>query len=274
MNRIKNFASNTPVGFSIFIVLAFIALIIFSAVFTNRYTAESEGWYIASTAARLVSTAIFVALAAGLGWLKSAGFTHPGRWFIWILAPVLLAYGLIISSYALTGKVTLNIPGSAIISSTGLFFLAHSLLEETAFRGLLLPAFLKKYGRTLTSVLSSVIVSSLFFASIHFTNVLGGNPFPVVLLQAAGAFFLGVLLGGLVVSGRSIYPAVLLHGLWNIAAYLSLNANSSAAADPSAWLLQTLLMVPLAFIGIYLAWSATRQSSYQSPVNQPDLARN
>jgi hypothetical protein len=139
MNRIKNFASNTPVGFSIFIVLAFIALIIFSAVFTNRYPAESESWYIAGTAARLVSTAIFVAL---------------------------------------------------------------------------------------------------------------------------------------VVSGRSIYPAALLHGLLNIAAQQNLLTASSAAADSSAWFLQTLLMVPLAFIGIYLVWSATRQSSYQTPVNQPDLARN
>jgi membrane protease YdiL (CAAX protease family) len=260
MNKFKQLASNSPVTFGLVITLTFIVLIIISAVFANRWEAETQNWYIANTMGRLAATGILVALVSGLGWLKTAGFTRPGRWFIWLLVPVLLGYGVMASSYALTGSVALNIPGSAVISAMGFFLLSHALYEEVTFRGLVMPAFLNRWGGTASGRIKAVVVSSIFFAGMHLVNVLGGNPMPVVLLQATGGFFLGIFFGGLVVNGRSIYPAVLLHGLMNIAAQQSLLANSSAAADPSAWLLQTLLMIPLALTGIYLIRVVSQRS--------------
>jgi membrane protease YdiL (CAAX protease family) len=258
MNRFKRLATESPTAFGFVITLAFMVLTIVSAVFANRWEAETQNWYISNTIGRLVSIGILMALVSGLGWLNSAGFTRPGRWQIWLLVPVLLAYGMIASSYAFTDTLATNIPGSAIISSMGLFLISHALYEEVAFRGLVMPAFLNKWGGTTSGTIKAVVVSSLFFAAMHLVNVLGGNPLPVVMLQAAGGFFLGILFGGLVVSGRSIYPAVLLHGLLNIASNLNLVENSSAGTDPSAWMLQSLLMIPLAVFGLYVL-SGVRQ---------------
>jgi membrane protease YdiL (CAAX protease family) len=274
MNKFKQLASNSPVTFGLVITLTFIVLIIISAVFANRWEAETQNWYIANTVGRLAAIAILVVLVTGLGWLKPAGFTRPGRWQIWLLAPILLVYGVIASSYALTGSVALNIPGSAILSAMGLFLMSHALYEEVTFRGLVLPAFLNRSGGTTWAIIKAIAVSSIFFAAMHFLNVLGGNPLPVVMLQAVGGYFLGIFFGGLVVSGRSIYPAVLLHGLMNIAAQLSLLANSSAADDPSAWLWQTILMIPLAVVGLYLIWTTARQPTFQMAFKQPKLADN
>jgi len=110
------------------------------------------------------------------------------------------------------------------------------------------------------------MISSLFFMGMHIVNFLGGNPLPIVLLQMAGAFFLGIFLSALVLNGRSIYPAAFFHGLANLAAILNLMANSSDGTNPSAWLRQSLLVVPLAIIGIAIL----RRSS--KPVLAVDVA--
>jgi hypothetical protein len=94
MNRIKKFTSKSPVTFGLFITLTFIVLMIISAVFANRWPAESQEWYITAIIARAISIALFTGLVMGLGWLKSAGFTHLGRWYTWLLAALLLGYGI------------------------------------------------------------------------------------------------------------------------------------------------------------------------------------
>jgi membrane protease YdiL (CAAX protease family) len=125
-------------------------------------------------------------------------------------------------------------------------------LEEIAIRGLVMVALVAAWGHTTRGLIKSVLLSSLIFAAMHLVNVLGGNPLPIVLLQGAGAFFLGVLLCALLLSGRSIYPVVFLHGLLNIGSFLLLSASPSAATTPSAWLLQSALSLPFAIFGLFL----------------------
>ena len=65
------------------------------------------------------------------------------------------------------------------------------------------------------------------------------------------SFLLGILLGTLVLSGKSIYPAAFFHGVLNLAAYLNLT-NNGIEGTPSSWLWMSLLVLPLAGFGIYL----------------------
>lgn len=74
------------------------------------------------------------------------------------------------------------------------------LQEEIVFRGLIYPTLRKGYGRW-----KGIIVSAIFFASMHFDIIR----------------FLPLLLGGIVLAwlyekSKSLWPSIIAHGVWNI----------------------------------------------------------
>lgn len=249
MNRIRQLAMKSPTAFGFVTTIGFIVTVFIAAVLANRWPTESSGWYFAATLARVTAIMLLLVLLVRLGWLRTAGFTQPGRGATWLMTLLLLAYSAAASAYALTGNFNYHFSGPAQFRLVALFFMVHAFLEEVVFRGLILHAFVRSSDNSLTR---TIVLSSLFFMTMHIVNFLGGNPLPIVLLQMAGAFFLGIFLSALVLNGRSIYLAAFFHGLANLAAFLNLMANSSDGTNPSAWLRQSLFIVPLAIIGIYI----------------------
>lgn len=77
--------------------------------------------------------------------------------------------------------------------------------EEIVFRGFL-QKFLEEHWKDITR---AVLVTSLFFAMIHF------NPFWIIQI-----YILGVLLGFLSWKTRSVIPSIMLHSINNGAAYI------------------------------------------------------
>ena len=77
--------------------------------------------------------------------------------------------------------------------------------EEIVFRGFL-QKFLEDYWKDITR---AVLVTSLFFAMIHF------NPFWTIQV-----YLLGVVLGFLAWKTKSVFPSILLHSINNGAAYI------------------------------------------------------
>jgi membrane protease YdiL (CAAX protease family) len=176
----------------------------------------------------------------------------PGKPGVWIIALLLLAYSVAILSYALTGKFDPGLFSSELSVPVILFILLAALMEEVVFRGLVLQALVRAWGSAQIGIIKSALVSSLFFCSIHLFDLLGGRPLSAVFLQSLEAFFLGIVLGALVLSGKSIYPAVLLHGILNLSAYLLIENTGGVEPASSSWLLMSLFMLPLALYGLYL----------------------
>ncbi|HEY3328532.1 MAG TPA: type II CAAX endopeptidase family protein [Capsulimonadaceae bacterium] len=88
------------------------------------------------------------------------------------------------------------------------FFIA--VLEETIFRGYMLPAFERRWG-----TMTALIVSSLLFGAVHLMNV-RGEPHDVqlrvVLFIAVEA---GLLLGGAYLVTRRLWLPIGIHWAWN-----------------------------------------------------------
>jgi len=61
---------------------------------------------------------------------------------------------------------------------------------------------------------------------------------------------LGIFLAALVLRSRRIYPATFFHAILNLAGYLAFGSKGIEPA-PSTWLLLSLVMLPLAVLGIY-----------------------
>lgn len=247
---VKRLANESPPVFALAVTAGFLFLVVLSAAVANRWPAESPGWYASSAAGRAAAIALLLLLLWRLGWLRAAGLTRFGRRPLWLVTILLLPYVALAPLYAMTGRFDLPAGLPALSGPAALFYVAHAFLEEVVFRGLVLVALAAAWGNSTSGLVKSVVIASLFFAAMHLLNVFGGNPLPIVLLQSAGAFFLGILFGSLVLGGDSLYPAALLHAAANVAAYLSLAASPGAAVAAPAWLLQSALIVPLAVAGL------------------------
>ena len=252
MNKIKWLATDHPLAFAMIATLVFILMVIVSSVLGAAWPGEPYGQYIGGVIGRGISSAILLVALSRLGWLRPAGFTRPGRSPAWLISLLLLAYWIPVSAYAVTRNFDFGISDPELLGLLTLFFLAHGFLEEVAFRGLILYAFVRVWGSTAPGMIKSVLVSALFFGGMHGIYILSGTPLTALPLQMVETFFLGIFLGVLVLRGSSIYPAVFFHGIVNLAGFLNLLANSFDGIPPSAWLLLSLLMLPLAIFGIYL----------------------
>lgn len=251
MKRIEQISATHPVTFSFMITFLFISMLIISAILGNLWPGDAIYGQPGSILGRIISTIILLLLLSRLGWMQPAGFTTPGRFGMWMISLLLLAYAAAASMYALVGSLNLRFFDTALPALVTLFILVAAFMEEIVFRGLILQALVHAWGSTRVGVTKSILVSALFFCSVHLLDFLSGRLLYVVLLQSLEAFFLGILLGALVLIGRSIYPAVLLHSGLNLSAYLLIGGSGLEPAS-SSWLLLGLLMIPPAALGIYL----------------------
>lgn len=96
------------------------------------------------------------------------------------------------------------------------------LAEEGFFRGVLLSSLLWGLGKIYpprTAATLAITLSSLIFASAHLNN-LGDYPTGFILFQVGFSTILGLALGYTRVKTESIYPAIGLHSLFNLAGTL------------------------------------------------------
>jgi hypothetical protein len=111
--------------------------------------------------------------------------------------------------------------------------------EEVTFRGALLGALARRLAPW-----EAVAISALIFGLAHFVAVFAEASTAGIARQAVAAAGLGAVLGLLRLRMGSIWPAIVLHALWN-AAVLSGEASAVSVSDPSAggMLLPVLVLV-------------------------------
>jgi membrane protease YdiL (CAAX protease family) len=96
------------------------------------------------------------------------------------------------------------------------------LAEESCFRGVLLSMLLFGFGKLYPSRSSdwlTIILSTVIFASAHLNN-LGHYPTGFILFQVGFSTIVGLAFGYTRVKTGSIYPAIILHALFNLAGTL------------------------------------------------------
>jgi membrane protease YdiL (CAAX protease family) len=118
------------------------------------------------------------------------------------------------------------IMGETPFGATTWFFegIVVPLAEEGFFRGILLSMLLLGFGylyKPATADWLTIIFSSLIFCTAHLNN-LGYYPTGFILFQVGFSMILGLAFGYTRVRTGSIYPAILLHALFNLAGTLSL----------------------------------------------------
>jgi len=261
MNKFNNFAVSYPIVFGFIVIVLFALLSTLVWPITQIYP-YPEGHEIGTALSKLAITACFMFLLWRFGWIKVAGFTSLGHKQVWFQAIPMMVYNAVFAVYAFTSSINFGLPSFDVTLAVIFFTFTTSLLEETMYRGLVLTAMVRAWGSTRKGLVAAAIVSGLFWASLHLSNLIV-RPFPLVALQVLGMAIPGFAYAAIVLSGRSIWPAIVFHWAVNLTVSLQAVQNPNFEETLPAWLIFNLVVLPMAVIGVYLIKKTSLIQTYE-----------
>lgn len=171
---------------------------------------------------KLVSAVFHIALAAVLFlWVRRNGLAKKYGLFLpryrllraWFFIPLVL-----VCLYKLVFSPALRFSASESILFV-ISMLCVGFLEELIFRGFLFRAIEKE------NLARAIIISSVTFGIGHIVNLLNGQDLAETISQIIFAVFVGFALVILFHKGKSMFPCIAFHGVFNA---LSVVANDEA----------------------------------------------
>ena len=146
------------------------------------------------------------------------------------------------------------VPGGAAELPQGVPGTLRSLLvlplaEELVFRGVIAQTLLERYGTARAGVWKACLLSGVLFGAAHLSNLLGSEPFGV-LMQCVFAASLGVMLAAIYFRTGNLWVTVFLHSAMDIASMLigGLYGTTSVAESVSGYDASRLLSVAVYLI--------------------------
>lgn len=199
------------------------------------YSDQTMGELVADTVPRLAVLIFLIALMATRGYEGSFRAEWHGKGLLWSIPCFLVA----IVNFPFTALVG----GAATIERLDLLWLfllkcaAIALLEETFFRGFLLPFFMERLEKNNYGVLISVVSSSALFGLMHLLNLFYGAGFGEVALQVCYTFLIGCMLAVMLLKTKNLWLCVLVHAIFDVGGTIVTDLGSGAFQDTTFWIL-------------------------------------
>lgn len=247
---IDQFAVGRPVLFSLAVTVLLLLLLLVAILIGIALSKTVVRRHVGETLGRLLGAAVLVFVVQRLGWFEPAGFNSVGTPQAWILTAMALIYVVVAFPYSLTRSLNFSPQNPGLATPLALNAASAALVEEIAFRGIILYALMRVWEGSETGVFGAVFISSVFFSFIHLLNLLAGESIGRVAPQIAWSLLGGILFASLVVRGMSIWPAVVLHASANIAVRLNLQSRPGFRPPTRAFIRLAGLAIPLAILGI------------------------
>lgn len=212
---------------------------------------QGVAWPILAAAAFILAVALWQGRPEETG---LRGVQHPGTlWLAWF--PMLYVLG------ALGVAVALGLPPAPLMIWVLINTLFVGFSEELMFRGVMLRSFRRRF-----SIWPAVIITSLAFGAVHSLNIFTTGEVAQSLIQSCAAALSGLIFIALRLRTGSIWPPMLLHGLWDFATF-TLGASAQGgppdATAPSTMMMffPILLVLPNAIYALYLMRNIARDNA-------------
>ncbi len=164
----------------------------------------------------MAAAVLLVVVGLFRGWLGQIGLGLPHAWRLFGLPAVIVGIGTVVVLFA------------GVPAALGLIFvnaMAVGLSEELMFRGVLDRWFRSNFG-----LIKGVIAVAVVFGAVHALNAIITGEIAAAATQAALNALAGLWYGTLRVRGGSIWPLVVIHGVWDTAVLASgLNGGTAGA---------------------------------------------
>jgi CAAX protease family protein len=209
----KNTLLRIWIGLAITIVFVAVTVLLVS-VPASRFTDSASREYAAGIARIIVGLMVILVIRQRKWGSNALSWPPPRGWAI--ILPV-AAYSLVVYPLLFTGTLGLNLSQPNVAAGVAFNGFAAGALEELVFRGLILSLLLggNLDDQSPSNVRRAVIISALLFSVPHALNVFVGHAEVRVLAQLVWAFLLGIVFACLRISGRSVWPVAVLHGVVN-----------------------------------------------------------
>ena len=179
--------------------------------------------------------ALFLVIAYRGKW-SQLGLVAPASWHA--ARPVVIAVAMLLVMAIANGLPTTSVLLFLVINS-----MAVGVSEELAFRGVVLRALLSSY-----SIRRAVLISALAFGAVHSLNALMTGEVVSALTQSCIAVGMGMWAANIRIRTGSLYPSILLHGLWDLALLIVI---SGTAGSPLSIVVSVLALVFAVGLGVW-----------------------
>ena len=251
MKKFKNFALRRPFLFGLSFIVIYSILATLSYPVHFLFPDNEVGQVFGDAAAKILIFAVFSLLLWRFGWLKTSGLTGKGSWKIWLITAFVLVYMGVLELYAFTGSLTLSFPDPPLALANLALDFGTGLVEETLYRAIVLIAMVSAWGHNKNGIVKAVVVSSLLFGMLHLLNLMY-RPWQVVLFQAMVVSLHGVFYAAMVLTSKSIWPAIVIHWLTNAVVNIKVIGIENFQETTSMWIVFAIGLIPVVVYSVYL----------------------
>ncbi len=161
---------------------------------------------------QLMTCVIVLGAVAALGWWQQTRLITPFdclglRMSLYITAIPLTLFAILAILLLTEGDVSRNALMLLVIIC---FNLLVGLFEETLFRGIVFHGL-----RTAHSLWFAILASSLLFGLFHMVNLAIGQGWDITIFQVVNATALGIFFCAILLQSGNLWPAIVLHAVWN-----------------------------------------------------------
>lgn len=142
------------------------------------------------------------------------------------------------------GQATWN--GTTAVWLLLLQVIGVGVMEELAFRGILLPVLLGRFGKTKKGLWLSVLLSSAIFGLIHFANLIETPNLAAVLMQVGYSTLLGALCAVLLLGTGNIWYCIVVHTVYNFGGGIS-----AYFTQGTIWTLPNVLLTVILSVAVF-----------------------
>lgn len=193
---------------------------------------------------------------------RAAGLAAPHPWASLRVTWLPLSYALLMLLLTWAGDFPDTRTTIIIACNTALV----ALSEEMMFRSILLQGMLTRYP-----MLPSVLASSAIFGVVHAANGFSTGDMHTALWQSLAAALQGVGYAAIRIRTGSVWPMVLIHGLWDfslLSSAISAASQNETSTLPAASLL---IVLPLFLYGLYLLRPGAAVTVLRKSSPAPDI---
>jgi membrane protease YdiL (CAAX protease family) len=253
------FPGRRPVVFGLVVTVSLLVVYVAAGIVAALTTTEAAGQRVVEALARLGGAAACGWIVWRVGLAANVGLIRAGTWGGWLIVALVLAFQMPIQLFAFFGSLTVPVADWTLPSAVALNGAAAGVLEELAFRGLLLFGLLRAWADSPRRVLKSVALSCVLFGAAHFIRLPMGAPVAEVSLLVLDAAISGIFYAGIVLYARSIWPAVAYHVVPNAMVGAFAAATPGFSETVGAWVPILVSEIPVVALGVYLLVHATRR---------------
>ena len=188
----------------------------------------------------VIAPLFLLVVVALLKWRRGVGLKTVDPPSSWMMLWLPMLFVLFLLAFA----VFLGLPPATTVWLILVNTLLVGISEELMFRGVIFYGALRQF-----EIWPAVVFTSLVFGAVHALNGFATGDFAQAGAQAVAAALSGFWFIALRLRTNSLYPGMLMHGLWDFAVFMVARAGKSNGADPAAPAAANDLGSPLLLLG-------------------------